>query len=407
MNIQEMREKRLSLLQEAQKLVLGGPMDEAKRTQFDNMRSEADRLGEQITAAEKVDADIRALTQHTAPPVDDPSADGRSNKAQAAGVDYRKKFERYIRFGEKFVDERIANLPSVSEFRDLGSGVTPGPEFIPQEFYPVLTEAQKAWGGLVNIVYKKETASGAPMKVAFSNDTGNLLHESGEPATIVETDPTLSSVLLNTDMFDTGVIKVTIQELQDSAFDIDGFVRNNFGKRYFRGLTSKITNGSTSGNVAKILNATLGATTAAAGGTTIDYDDLVSLWAALDPAYLPNAKWSMNNATKAVLLKVKDTLGRPLYIPAPTAGDFDTLIGHPVVLNQYAPNVGSAVLGPIQFGDFEQGYLLRTVKPGLAIVRLNERFMDTLEVGFIGYLRAGGLITDAGTHPIQTLKMAT
>jgi len=29
--------------------------------------------------------------------------------------------------------------------------------------------------------------------------------------------------------------------------------------------------------------------------------------------------------------------------------------------------------------------------------------MDNLEVGFLGYCRAGGMMTDAGTHPIINL----
>jgi hypothetical protein len=51
--------------------------------------------------------------------------------------------------------------------------------------------------------------------------------------------------------------------------------------------------------------------------------------------------------------------------------------------------------------------LLRTVKPGPAIVRLNERYMDNLEVGFIGYFHARGRISDAGTHPIKNLAQHT
>ena len=68
----------------------------------------------------------------------------------------------------------------------------------------------------------------------------------------------------------------------------------------------------------------------------------------------------------------------------------------------YMPAFGAGNIS-ILFGDFAEGYLLRQVKPGLAIVRLTERFMDTLEVGFLGYCRAGGVSTDAGTHPIISL----
>jgi HK97 family phage major capsid protein len=126
------------------------------------------------------------------------------------------------------------------------------------------------------------------------------------------------------------------------------------------------------------------------------------MYGALDPAYAENAIWAMKSTTRALLLGVTDSLGRPLYVPAPTAQAFDTLLGRRVVFNQFMAPVAAGNVA-LQFGDFKQGYLLREVKPGLAIVRLNERYMDNLEVGFLGYCRAGGMMTDAGTHPIINL----
>jgi hypothetical protein len=49
--------------------------------------------------------------------------------------------------------------------------------------------------------------------------------------------------------------------------------------------------------------------------------------------------------------------------------------------------------------------MYRPVKPGLAIFRLNELYMASGMVGFIGYARAGGVIMDAGTHPIVALTV--
>ena len=239
------------------------------------------------------------------------------------------------------------------------------------------------------------------MKVAYANDTGNLAHVVGEPATVNETDPTLSSTLLSCDQLVTDIVKVSIPELQDTAFDIDKFIRDQFGKRYYRGLSSLMTAGSTSGNIASIITgATTGATSA--GPTAIAYADIVALYSSLDPAYIENATWVMNATTRAALMGVTDTLGRPLFIPNPSTGAFDRLLGCPVVLNQYMASIGAGNVA-LQFGDYSQGYLLRLVKPGLAIARLNQRYMDTLEVGFIGYFRAAGIVTDAGTHPIKNL----
>jgi HK97 family phage major capsid protein len=298
------------------------------------------------------------------------------------------------------------------EQRDLTTST--GGYFVPQEFYPVLTQAEKAWGSILPELNTKKTDNGAPMKIAFSNDTGNLLMLDSEPSSMSEVEPGLSSLLLSTDALKTNIIKVTLAELQDSAFDLDAFIRDIFGKRYYRGLTSLVTNGTFAGspsvaqNIESLLTAAYDAVTTLDTTKPIQWADLVAIYGALDPAYGIDAIWSFNSKTRATLLGVTDTLGRPLYIPAPTVGTFDTLLGKRVVLNQYMENAASGTSSnsgavSVLYGDFKQGYLLREVKPGLAIVRLNERFMDTLEVGFLGYCRAGGISTDAGTHPIIAL----
>jgi HK97 family phage major capsid protein len=206
-------------------------------------------------------------------------------------------------------------------------------------------------------------------------------------------------------MATTGVIKVSIQELQDSAFDIDAFIRDNFGRRYYRGATALVTNGAT--NIASIVSAGNSGTNSVSP-TAIGYADIAALATALDPAYELNASWTMNSKTRGYMIGITDTLGRPLFVPNPSSGAFDMLLGKPVVLNQSLANIPttSGAVVPIQYGDYKQGYLFRTVQDDLAIIRLNERYMDDLEVGFIGYSRIGGISTDAGTHPLQNLTCA-
>ena len=277
----------------------------------------------------------------------------------------RSKFTDFIRYGKRY-----------EEHRDIGTvtgsgGITGGEQLVPQAFYPVLIEAQKAWGKLIGIINVKDTDTGAPMKYALDNDTGNLAHVLGEATEVAENDPALSGSMLSTDQCVTDLVKVSIPELQDSAFDIDKWLRDKFGKRYFRGLTSMITSGSYLGSPAvaqNIQSIISGATTGcpAASNSVLAYADIVDLWGALDPAYVENATWVMNSTTRSALMKVTDSLGRPLFIPNPVTGAFERLLGAPVVLNQYMDNIGAGKV-PIQFGDFKQGYLLRQVKPGLAI----------------------------------------
>jgi HK97 family phage major capsid protein len=80
-------------------------------------------------------------------------------------------------------------------------------------------------------------------------------------------------------------------------------------------------------------------------------------------------------------------------------------MGFPICLNQAMPNMGASTT-PILFGDLEKSYLLRT-DGAPSILRLQERFADTLQVGFFLWTRIGGLSLAAGVQPIVSLKIAS
>jgi HK97 family phage major capsid protein len=288
---------------------------------------------------------------------------------------------------------------------------------IPQQFLTTMIDAQKYIGNTVSIVGKKVTNNnGAPIKVALSNDTGNTLTTlTAEASVVAEQDPSFSGFIMQTDTVAT-LVKVSRQELDDSYFNLDAWLRDKFALRYYRGLEYLITNGNNSnvvgllqtiaGGISTTQGPTLGATAASSNGPV--YSDFVDLYAALDPAYLPNASWVLSSISRAAIMGQKDLYGRPLFIPNPNSGTLDMILGRPLVLNQAMPNAFAAspynAVNGVLFGDFAQGYLLRT-DGDMSILRLDERFADTLEVGFIGYARLGSAFTDAGTHPI--LKLAT
>jgi HK97 family phage major capsid protein len=396
MSIKELQDKRNKLMQDAQKL-LKNPTAET-RTMFDAQMADVDLLEADIERAErsaKFDAEQRSAGR---PPRSQPGFTATDTNEQAAGE--HRALEQYIRYGAVSEENRSFIRTAGIEQRDLGTGavagnISGGSQLIAQSFYPLLTQAQKSWGALTTILNVKKTDTGSPMKVALENDTTNILAVIGESVATSEADPTLTGITSSTDFCSTGVVKVSLAELQDSAFSLDQFIRDAFGKRYW-------SVGSSSGNVQSIVtSATLGATSAAP--TVISYADLLAVFAANDPAYIENASWVFNSTTRAVLMGVVDTLGRPLFQPSPNAGAFDTLLGRPVVLNQFQPSI-AATNRAVLFGDFSSGYTFRQVQGDLSILRLNERYADTGEVGFIGYARIGGFATDAGTHPIVALQ---
>ena len=402
-NSKELREARVKLVLEAQALIpADGKISTETRQKFDAIMADADNVGAVITrleAEEVANKEQRAKNMQLSNP-------GEHTREKSTPEKQKEAFRNYVMYGVRSNELQY-------ETRDVEiSGA--GAAFVPQAFLPILTEAQKAWGGMLPYITERKVSTGAPMKYASVNDTANSLAVVGEAVAPSETDPTInSSATISSDLLSTGVIKVSLQELQDSYFDLDSFIKNAFGKRYFRGLNAAVTNGSSSGNVASILSgATAGVTTASGvntmalwTGQTLPasaFADINTMYGKMDPAYLPNSSWVMNSGVRSALMGIQNTLGNPIFVPSVNAGALDTLLGRPVVLNQAiaAPVAGAPVL---MLGDLSN-YILTTAKE-LTIVRLNERFMDTLEVGFIGYCRHGGALIDAGTHPVQTLVL--
>jgi HK97 family phage major capsid protein len=199
----------------------------------------------------------------------------------------------------------------------------------------------------------------------------------------------------------TGQIFVSFAELQDSAFDVESFIRDIVGKSYFRGLGNMITNGNSSKISSLVTAAATGATSAAP--TAIAWSDIASLFGSLDPAYDQQAKWMLHQNVRSYLLGVTDTLGRPIYVPAPSADKFDAILGKPVTVNPFMASTVAATNTTLVYGDLS-AYTLKSVNPGLNLVRLNERNMDKGMVTFIGFARAGGkLLQSSGSPAVQKL----
>ncbi|WP_433963656.1 phage major capsid protein [Tunturiibacter gelidiferens] len=397
MILKDMKEQRIKLITDAQAILQQDVVTAEQRTSAHKMLADVEALEADITLVERfaqLDTETRSTQRPPRPAPGDGSVEG--NEKQKAEA---RAFENYIRFGKDNLSQEDRSI--LRERRDL-STVNAG-TIIPQQFLPTLIDAQKLVGNTVSIVGKKVTNNnGAPIKVSMSNDTGNTLTTmTGENTVVGEVDPAFSGFIMQTDTVAT-MVKVSVQELEDSYFDLNAWLRDKYGLRYFRGLEFLITNGNASNVASIITGATLGATTVANTGP--NFDDFTAIYGALDPAYEGTSSWVMSSTTRAYVMGLKDTLNRPLFIPNPSSGVLDHILGRPIVLNQALPSAAVAGNTGVLFGDFSQGYLLRT-DGDLSIRRLDERFADSLEVGFLAYARVGGASTDAGTHPL--LKLAT
>ena len=413
MTVKELRIKINHALGEQRAIALAGFTSET-RQKFDRIQRDIEKWEEQAADAERLaafeqrDRESRSFERSPRP--------GAGSGARVSGDEQRsrtsKAFQQYATRGSIHAVD--------AEYRDLlTTSDASGGALIPQMFSGILVDALKFYGPIADRVSQKVTDNkGVPMKVSYDNDTTNGLtllgtEGSSSPA---ETDPAFSSQILGVDTVTGGLVKVSFQELEDSSFDLDAFIRSKFSIRYARGLEKVITLGVDSAGTTLPNQPTGGllasahvVETTASVAAGIGWDDLTATFAAIDPAYaIPGkASWSMNSTTRAYLIGLKDGFGRPYFTPDPVADNpFGKLLGYDVVLNQSMPNMGASAK-PILFGDLQQSYLLRTDGQP-SILRLNERYADTLEVGFYLWSRIGGLsLAQSSVYPLVALQQAS
>ena len=393
--VAELRVNRTKLIAETQKLAL-------KTTYTGEERARIDRMYDDVVNIEKALAILESGETRSTGRV--PRAQpGQNTISDEALTAERRAFVNYLKTGER--DKTL-----LREQRDLNTGNTS--VIVAQDFLPQLIEAKKAWGQLTTAVNQKVTRNGEPLKIPGVDDTANMSTIIGEstsanPVVVQEKDPNFAGFINNVSFMSTGEVKISLAELEDSYFDLDAWIRDAFGKRIARGLSSLIVSGSQDGNFQSIIGTAQQSVTTqtapTASAPALGYGSFVQMYSALDPAYIQDASWVMNSTTRGEILGLTDNFGRPLFVPSVNTDNLDRILGLPVVISQYHPNAVAGAAGVIQLGSLTDGYTLRTAGD-VSILRLNERYADTGQVAFIGYHRNSGFATPVGA-PIINLNM--
>jgi len=332
---------------------------------------------------------------------------------EAVRAKERRELNAYLKYNIKPTTLRASSVTMKelpAEYRDMVVGTTTsGGYLVPIDFQKELEVATLAYGDSLKVFRKLHTDNGEALQWPLENDTTNYAVPLAEATQVSEQDATFGQVTINTEMYTTKLVRMSRQLLEDSAIDAVGLVKDSFAIRMARGLVTSTTLGSTSTYtqgllVSGTINSAAKYTATGTGATVLvpQYLDIAKLYGLLDPSYRPNSTWMFNNQMFAALLAVTDTLGRPLFIPNPNGDGLDRILGRPICINQSFPALAVSTAAML-LGDFSK-YILRDVGD-FVLQRLDERYADYLEVGFLGFQRYGSVFLDAGTHPIVELVL--
>lgn len=346
--------------------------------------------------SEEENAGIEIVEVRAAKPDSEPAKEERAKPE----IDEGETFRSFLKGGIGRLSEEQRSFME-SRAQSIGT-TTAGGFTVPEDFRAQLEDAMKQFGGMrQSRATILTTSDGANLPMPTSDDTAQTGALLSENTAVSEQDITFGQATLGAYTYSSKLIRVSKQLLQDSAFDIGSHLAMKLGERLGRITNAHFTTGTGTAQPSGIVTgSTVGKTGTTGQTTNIIYDDLVDLIHSVDPAYRFNAEFMFNDATLAIIKKLKDGNGLPLFVPSVGSGGDVTssILGTSYVINQDMADM-AANAKSVLYGDMSK-YIIRDAL-GVQMVRLDERYADLLQVGFMAYSRHDGLLLDAGAAPVK------
>ena len=386
----ELRQKRAKIVEEMHDLTSKTSFPAEAEARWSDLDKEQRALESQITKIESTEKLAEEMRQFTPPPANQ-VGETRSDEQKKEEL-RAKAFNAYLRGGWSAI-ERNAELRVYTPLTTT-TGAQGGFE-VPTGFQKELEVKLKAFGGMRSVARILNTSIGNTINWPTMDDTANSGRWLSENSAVSQTNPAFGQVNLVSNLASSDQVLLSIQLLNDSAFDMQGELTDAFSIRLARLTNAAYTNGTGSGQPTGIMNVAGIGSVAGVGdpqtGNTatnsIGVDDLVNVQAAVDAAYRKNGTYQFSDSTFNKLRKLKDSLGHPLWQVDLAAGVPDKILNRPYVVNFDMPNIGAGNK-PVVYGDFSK-YIIRDVG-ALEVVRYNELYMPNHQIGFQAYLRTDG-----------------
>lgn len=230
------------------------------------------------------------------------------------------------------------------------------------------------------------TAGEHKINIAATKPAAAWIEEGGA---LQFSDATFSQIILDAHKLHVA-IKVTEELLYDSAFNLENYITDQFGKALANAEEDAFLNGDGSGKPTGLFHETKGGQTGITlSATKIASDDVISLIYKLKRPYRQNASFIMNDQTLSEIRKLKDNNGAYIWQPSYQAGEPDRLCGYTIHTSAYAPTLeaGKPVMA---FGDFS--YYNIGDRGTRSLQQLRELFAGNGMIGYVAKERVDGVL---------------
>lgn len=344
---------------------------------YDKMEKEVTDLTHNIDRLQKQEQIDRMLSQPTSAPLtmkpgakDEPDKTGISSKA------YRTAFWDNI---------RKRNWYDVQNVLEVGTDANGG-YLVPGEYEKQLVQALNEENFFRSLAHVIQTQTGThTIPVVSSHGTAAWMDENG---LYPESDEKFEQVSLDAYKLGTS-IKVSEELMNDSVFDLEGYISDEFARRIGEAEEEAFLTGDghkkPEGVFTKVA-ATADATTEIAN-TSITFDAIMDVFYSLRSVYRNHSTWILNDSTVKALRKIKDNNGNYIWQPSVVAGQPDTILNRPYCTSIYAPELAAGNV-PIILGDLS--YYWVAERQGRSFKRLSELYAANGQIGFLASERVDG-----------------
>lgn len=391
MTILELREKRNKAWEAAKAFLESHRTEKGILTAEDDatytqMEQEINDLGKEIARLERQEALEAELNRPVNQPLTTKPGSGRGEepKTGRASDEYRKAMLDAFRSNFK----RVSNV--LQEGVDADGGY-----LVPEEYDRRLIDTLSEENIMRRLATIITTSGEHKINIAATKPAASWIEEGGA---LTFGDATFSQILLDAHKLHVA-IKVTEELLYDNAFDLEGYILDQFGKALGNAEEDAFLNGDGTGKPLGLFAATGGGTVAGTLTAAIKSDDMLDLVYALKRPYRKKASFIMNDKTLSSLRKLKDNNGAYIWQLSYQAGEPDRVLGYAVHTSAYAPE------DAIAFGDYK--YYNIGDRGTRSFSELRELFAGNGMIGYVAKERVDGKLILPEAVQILKLKANT
>lgn len=389
MTIQELREKRNTAWNAAKAFLDSHRTEKGTLTAEDDatytrMEQDIADLGKEIARLERQEALDAELSKPVNAPLTSKPTTGKQQEVKTgrASDEYRKGMLTALR----------TNFRQVSNVLQEGVDADGG-YLVPEEYDRRLIQTLSEENIMRRLGHVITTSGEHKINIAATKPAAAWIEEGGA---LQFSDATFAQILLDAHKLHVA-IKVTEELLYDSAFNLESYIIEQFGKALANAEEDAFLNGTGVGQPLGLFAEVGGGHVAGTLSAALKADDVLGLIYELKRPYRKNASFIMNDKTVAQIRKFKDNNGAYIWQPSYQAGEPDRILGYSVHTSEYVPE------NAIAFGDYS--YYNIGDRGTRSFKQLTELFAGNGMIGYVAKERVDGklILPEA----VQILKLKT